>query len=484
MAFSCSAHAFAGRPNPNDEGDVYCIMVSFASRARTSLSIAGALGTIIAALLLSPRSEPDLTRPGDFADDGWRLDARLASTKILPGTLEHDLAITIQAPPEGVRRPPTALAIVIDRSGSMTDSAQATPMSDAKAAAARIVEALEPDDAFSVVAYSSQDEAVHVIHAMSRADATNKEAARTAIAKVQPGTGTCISCGITQGVIELDRSPLRGGMKRMILISDGQATEGLRDRDDLVELAAQTAAKGISISGVGVGLEFDELTMQRIASVGRGNYHFVEDTKELGAMFDRELLGLSETIAHDMQLAIFDSAGTEVVEVYGYPHSTRQGKTIIPIADMRSGESRKVVVRVKVVPTELGELVLPSARLRWRHVGNDVERAAQKTPVVEVVEDPAAVASAIDPETVILIEEALTSRALAEASEVIDTHGSDAALQVLERRAAAIRANAALPDPSAKALSATNEAAAEALRSELPGRAKKVARIHSYQLAR
>src|SRR5687767_8918911 len=129
-------------PNPGGSTDVYPTMVSLASRARTSLSIAGALGTIVAALLLSPSASPAPAR-GELSDDGWRLEGRLASTKILPGAMEHHLVVRIRAPfGERVGRAPTAVAIVIDRSGSMTDNEHVTPMSDAKAAATRLVEAL------------------------------------------------------------------------------------------------------------------------------------------------------------------------------------------------------------------------------------------------------------------------------------------------------------------------------------------------------
>ena len=87
------------------------------------------------------------------------------------------------------------------------------------------------------------------------------------------------------------------GIRRIVLISDGQANHGLYDRDELAQLAGETAARGVSISTVGVGLDFDEQTMLRLAEVGRGNYYFVEDTGALAAMFDRELSGLAETVA-------------------------------------------------------------------------------------------------------------------------------------------------------------------------------------------
>src|SRR5436190_1899176 len=79
--------------------------------------------------------------------------------------------------------------------------------------------------------------------------------------------GTFISCGIDRGHTELRDSPIAGGLRRMVLNSDGQANEGVWDRDELAQLASDTAARGVSISSVGVGLDFDEVTMIRLAEV-------------------------------------------------------------------------------------------------------------------------------------------------------------------------------------------------------------------------
>jgi Ca-activated chloride channel family protein len=147
-------------------------------------------------------------------------------------------------------RPPLSLAIVIDRSGSM----EGEPLANAKAAAAKLVEQLDEADAFTVVTYSSGDETVVP---MTRATDSNKALARDAIARIWDDGNTCISCGIGRGANELGTTPIRGGLRRMVLISDGQANTGLYDRDELAQLATETAARGISISTVGVGLDFD-----------------------------------------------------------------------------------------------------------------------------------------------------------------------------------------------------------------------------------
>src|SRR5512140_2455663 len=243
-------------------------MVTTMSRICTSLALGAALGTVISALLMSPRgTSVQSSIPSTATDDGMVLSARLVTSRILLGQQEQNLAVTLRAQASTadmtVERPSLSLAIVIDRSGSM----HGPPIENAEAAALSVLRQLDSRDAFAVVTYSSSSETVLP---MQRATDANKTAARAAIETIEDDGGTCISCGLETGAAAVARSPAHGGLRRILLISDGQANEGLYDRDELAQLAANKAALGVSISTVGVGLDFDETTMRRLAEVGRG----------------------------------------------------------------------------------------------------------------------------------------------------------------------------------------------------------------------
>ena len=461
-------------------------MVPTAHRVRTSLVLAGAAGTIIAALLLHVRiGQPSQRNPDDVADDGMRVEARLTTTQILSGPMDHNVAVTITAPrgKTGAEfgRPPLSLAIVIDRSGSMSDSPQSQPMSNAKAAASRLVAQLDGADAFSIVTYSSGDETVI---GMAHATEANKAAARAAIENIVADGSTCISCGITRGASELARTPIRRGLSRMVLISDGQANAGIYDRGELAQLAADTAARGVSISAVGVGLDFDEVTMTQLANVGHGNYYFVEKTEQLDAMFSRELGGLTETIAADVRLVLTDGPGARIEEAYGYPMMRAGDHVMIPIADLRAGETRKVVLRVHLAPVHTGPMTVTQVELGWRRVSDSAARHATTAARVEIVEDAAAVAASADPAAIESVEQALSANALEEASSVYQSHGAEAAQQVIELRAAAIRANGNLSRQATERLERANDEAIDNFKNAAPTKAMKTSRVRAYELTR
>ena len=408
------------------------------------------------------------------------MSARLVTQRILPGAQQQNLAVTITAAspstdPPG--RPPLSLAIVIDRSGSMNGA----PIENAKAAALSMLRQLDDRDAFSVVTYSSSSETVV---AMERATEANKVAARAAIETIDDDGGTCISCGLETGSAELGRSPIAGGLRRILLISDGQANEGVYDRDELATLASTRAASGVSISTVGVGLDFDETTMRRLAEVGRGNYYFVEDTVALSAMFGRELGTLSQTVAADVRLVVTPLPGVRIEEAYGYPMTRAGDGVVVPVADLRAGESRKVVLRATVSAAQRGELTLAQVDVAWRRVSDGQAGALRTLAVVDVIDDPAAVAASVDPGTMQAVEKALSARALEDAAAAYDRGGAPAARQVLERRAQAVRANAAyLGRDTVEVLESASDGAIDGF-ARAPAQAKKAASVTAHDLAR
>jgi Ca-activated chloride channel family protein len=426
------------------------VIAQTAHRIRTSLVLGAAAGTILSAVLMSPRSAAyrpsDGTVSSTDGTDGVLLSARLATRRIVSGDQQQNVAVTITTGRPGgppLARPRLSLAIVIDSSGSMSGA----PIENARAAALAMIRQLDGGDAFSVVSYASS---ARTVLALQRATESSKQAARAAIESIDAVGGTCLSCGLEAGAAEVGRAPTAGELRRILLISDGQANAGVYDRDELVGLAAHIADRGVSISTGGVGLDFDETTMRRLAEVGGGNYYFVADTVALAATFHHELATTSQTVASDLALRVTARPGVRIEDAYGYP-LTRLGAdtAVVPVANLRAGEVRKIVLRIRVAPDHPGELALADLRLDWRAVGTGAPGAAHATAAVDVVDDPAAVAASVDPAAMRAIEQALSARALDDAAAAYGRGGLPAAQQVLDQRSQALRANAEYLDPGA-----------------------------------
>jgi Ca-activated chloride channel family protein len=456
-------------------------VVTRAPRLATSAILLLAAGVTAGAAWLAPRSGG--APPGQTAAS-HALSARPLSSHVLRGTSETQIAITLRAPEleRPRQRPPVSLAVVIDRSGSMDENGR---MTHAKVAAERLVEQLGPDDELAVITYSTDAE---TLVPLGRATPDAKAIAAAAIEGIETSGGTNISEGLGRGAAALRLSSGRGA-RRVVLISDGEANEGIYSRSGLSDVAAGIAAAGASISTVGVGLDFDEQTMTAIAVSGRGHYYFAEDGAELARLFVDELDGLGDTVATHAHLALTPAPGVEVLDVYGYPLSARGQQIDLPIADLRSGEVRKVVVRVRVTAGAAPEMALARVDLGWSIRGRDSEHHVADVRVA-VTDDDRAVLAHRDRDVVRQVEEVETARAIDSAAEAYERGDAPAATGILDQRAqeaAAISAEMNDPALADKLQLVTDRAksgfsAAKPDGSEGARRAVKKSRVDAYEL--
>ncbi len=359
---------------------------------------------------------------------GLEIQARLQSSHIMLGTYETHLAVTVKAPTvdESRVRPPVNLAVVLDRSGSMSGE----KLSHAKTAARQLVSQLRPTDRFSVVTYGSD---VSVRFPSARATPQYKDAAYRAISAIYADGGTNLSGGLQMGHEQIIRNSESGAVERIVLISDGLANEGIVNRDELAQLAAQTAQRGVSITTVGVGLDFDEETMSNLAVRGRGNYYFAESSFRLAELFAEELHKLGATMATNVRLSLASMPGVEVLETYGYPMQREGRHVLIPIADLHSGESRKVVLRLRIDAGRAGPLKVADIGLSFRTPDSLKSRTVAVAATALVTNRENLVLEGRDAEALRHIERARTAKIINEATVQYESGNAQAARQLLIR---------------------------------------------------
>jgi Mg-chelatase subunit ChlD len=174
-----------------------------------------------------------------------------------------------------------AMALVIDRSGSM----QGLPLEMAKQAAKATADTLSADDLLEVIAFDSQPtRIVHMTPAKHRARIQND------IARIQAGGGTEIFPALDASYQAL--STTRAKKKHVVLLTDGQAPQnGIRD------LVQAMAAENITVTTVGLGGGVDENLLRTIADVGGGRFYKVADPQSLPRIFTRETEMVSRSAA-------------------------------------------------------------------------------------------------------------------------------------------------------------------------------------------
>jgi Mg-chelatase subunit ChlD len=177
--------------------------------------------------------------------------------------------------------PEVAMALVIDRSGSMTG----LPLEMAKQAAKATADTLAGDDLLEVIAFDSQPtRIVRMTPAKHRARVQND------IARIQAGGGTEIFPALDAAYQAL--STTRARKKHVILLTDGQAPQsGIRD------LVQAMAAEDMTVSTVGLGGGVDENLLRMVSDVGGGRFYKVADPQSLPRIFTRETEMVSRSAA-------------------------------------------------------------------------------------------------------------------------------------------------------------------------------------------
>ena len=177
--------------------------------------------------------------------------------------------------------PQVAMALVLDRSGSMSGM----PMEMAKAAAKATADTLSSDDLLEVIAFDSTPTRVVRMTA-----AKHRARIQSDIARIQAGGGTEIFGALDAAYQSL--ASTRARRKHVILLTDGQASH-----DRIRELVQGMASEGITVTTVGLGSGIDEGLLRMISDTGGGRLYKVMDPQQLPRVFTRETEMVSRNAA-------------------------------------------------------------------------------------------------------------------------------------------------------------------------------------------
>lgn len=275
-------------------------------------------------------------------------------------------------------RPPLNIALVIDRSGSM----KGEKMAYARDASLALVDQLGPQDRLALVSYATD---VSVLSESQRASEEVKEGMREAIKGLKAAGGTNISGGYVEAFKQVRDHVDERSISRVILVSDGEANIGLTNPKALKNLAADYSRRGVSLSTIGVGLDYNEDVMAGMADEGAGNYYFVDDALSAVRVFQTEMERLGGTVAKNTELVITLGEGVEHAQLYGYMYQ-REGQTLrVALHEFRGGDNKNLLLKLNVKPGARGKSALLRADLRYQRIdtsqkdSNQVELSVVRT---------------------------------------------------------------------------------------------------------
>jgi Ca-activated chloride channel family protein len=354
--------------------------------------------------------------------------------------------------------PPLNVCLVIDRSNSM----QGPRLDQVKSAVSQIVENLSQQDVFSVVSFSDRAEVV-----IPAQNCTNKPAILSKVSGLNAGGGTEILQGLLTGLLEMQRNLTPSAVNHLILFTDGR-TYG--DEDNCLLLATLAEGDGITVSGLGIGDEWNDSFLDQLAGATGGESHYISSPSIVTRLLTQQVRGMGGTIAQRLRLQVTCDPGVKLRSAFKVqPEAQPVPIDLQPlrIGSLRRDQPVSILLEFLVRTPASGEMqnlarlsvisdIVSLGRIDDRFISDVVIRVYDKP---ESVTPPLAIVSALDKLTLYKLQEKAWA-----AVEEGDVRAATSRLQTLASRLLADGqqelANVALAEVSR--LNQTRQVSAEA----------------------
>ncbi len=325
--------------------------------------------------------------------------------------------------PRERERAPVNVSIVLDRSGSMAGE----KLERAKDAAKEAISHLSGDDIFSLVVY---DTAVDVLVPATKV--SDRELLHERIDSIRSGQSTALFAGVSKGAAELRKFLDMERVNRVILLSDGIANQGPSSPSELGDLGASLIKEGISVTTIGLGLDYNEDLMAKLADRSDGNHVFVEHPNQLVGVFNEEFGDILSVVAQEVMIQIRTAESVRPVRVLGWEADISGNLVEVAMNQIYSDQEKYVILEVEVPPGSVEDkLQLASVELAYANMATRKTDRLSGTAEVTFTVSKELVARSIDRDVMVSCTTQIGAANNAKATSLRDQGKVDQARQVL-----------------------------------------------------
>lgn len=257
-------------------------------------------------------------------------------------TVYARIRIGTAARPERARGP-VNLALAIDTSGSMEGEA----IQEARKAAQQMIDALKDGDRLAVVVFHSKAE---VLLESTVLDADVREGVRKKIAAMEARGTTEMAGGLQVAIDQVQAHLDAKGVNRVVLLGDGIPNNAA----SIDPSARRAGALGIAVTTLGLGLDYDETLMGKVAELSGGRYQYIDGAEKLAGFFREEMERLDTVYGRHASAVITPGPGVRIDAVVGSETPSPGQPAHVSLGDITRGDSRDIVVRMTVTPRKAG----------------------------------------------------------------------------------------------------------------------------------
>jgi Ca-activated chloride channel family protein len=313
-------------------------------------------------------------------------------------------------------RMPLNFGLVLDRSGSMGSEDK---IGQLREAVKEIVDKMEVTDFISVVAFDSKTETL-----VPSQTAGDKTGIRREVDRLKARSSTEMAPALQAGLAEVKKQRSQERANRLLLLTDGHPTD---DEEDSVKMAEQAGQAGIPIIALGLGSDWNEELLQKIAdrSGAEGMADYIATPQDTQRIFE-EVWQRIQIIAQDVTVTLRLSQGvnprrvwqvTPLIKDLGYsPISDRFIE--VPLGDLEQ-EGTAILAELSLMPRGAGRYRIAQAEASYHVRALGVEDEKVRADLIVTVTPEAYAAQAVNPRVMNIVERVtawnLQTRALDEA---------------------------------------------------------------------
>jgi Ca-activated chloride channel family protein len=262
-------------------------------------------------------------------------NAKLAQEPKTP--VEKMLPVRAAPPPEK----PTAVVLVLDKSGSMSGP----KLEMARDAARASIKTLRPIDKIGVISF---DETFNWVIPMGPAG--NLEDKGNLISQITANGGTKIYQAVESAFETIVTE--QATHKHIILLTDGVSTPGTQE--DFPRLERDALAKQVTISTIGVGDYINRELLEELARKTRGKVHFVENPESIPQIINAEVRSTEDLAIQERPVRAVRVRPVEFIDGIDFASAPR----LLGFVKAEAKEGSETILRVDVDKPLL---------VRWRY---------------------------------------------------------------------------------------------------------------------
>ncbi len=308
---------------------------------------------------------------------------------LAPRTSRNHLLVKIMGTGAAMgARMPLNLCLILDRSGSM----EGPPMDYMKRACGYVVDLLEPSDVLSIVAFEERAEVI-----MPARRVVNKTLIKEHINRLEVGNTTNLYDGIAMGASQIASVASAGYVNRALLFTDGEPTAGNKDFHSIVGQVAEQKSRGITVTALGFGMEYNEELLAGIARQSGGNYYYITRPELIPEIFRKELETLMNVVARNIRMRVQMSRWVQVRQVFGKLPTYGYRSAEVTLADLERGEVQTSIVELSLEPHPGGKFRVAIVEVIYDDSTTGRTETVSADVVIEFTLDERLVASSINP---------------------------------------------------------------------------------------